>query len=293
MWSLSTRFEKIKTLRASDAADLADVRTAGIGASAPKGHPSIMGGPPLPTITDASQAQAFVDARIAEGSDYIKIIYDDLAVAGTTLPMLDRETLNALVAAAHARQRKAIVHVMSEPQARDAIDAHADGLAHLFIGGSVSADFGRFVANHNAFVIPTLGVLHGICGQPNGEPIVNDPLLAPYIRPDLRPMMSRTLTTPGKVNSCEGTDEALRQLGRARAVLLAGTDAPTPTQTYGASLHGELALLVGAGLTPKRAELSECGSVVYLWTGSEASPQTAESRHRRDWRIFATSLRGR
>jgi hypothetical protein len=26
--------------------------------------------------------------------------------------------------------------------------------------------------------------------------------------------------------------------------------------------------------------------------GSEASPQTAESRHRRDWRIFATSLRG-
>jgi hypothetical protein len=28
-------------------------------------------------------------------------------------------------------------------------------------------------------------------------------------------------------------------------------------------------------------------------TGSEASPQTAESRHRRDWRIFATSLRGR
>jgi imidazolonepropionase-like amidohydrolase len=35
--------------------------------------------------------------------------------------------------------------------------------------------------------------------------------------------------------------------------LLAGTDAPSPGATYGASLHGELELLVGAGLTPVQA----------------------------------------
>jgi imidazolonepropionase-like amidohydrolase len=32
-----------------------------------------------------------------------------------------------------------------------------------------------------------------------------------------------------------------------------GTDAPSPGATYGASLHGELELLVGAGLTPVQA----------------------------------------
>ena len=31
----------------------------------------------IPTIASAADAQAFVDARIAEGSDYIKIVYDD------------------------------------------------------------------------------------------------------------------------------------------------------------------------------------------------------------------------
>lgn len=35
--------------------------------------------------------------------------------------------------------------------------------------------------------------------------------------------------------------------------ILAGTDAPSPGTTYGASLHGELALLVREGLTPVEA----------------------------------------
>ena len=35
--------------------------------------------------------------------------------------------------------------------------------------------------------------------------------------------------------------------------ILAGTDSPVPTQTFGASLHGELALLVDVGLTPFQA----------------------------------------
>jgi imidazolonepropionase-like amidohydrolase len=253
MFSASTRFEQIKALRSADRPDLADVRTAGVGASAPGGHPSQMGGPPFPTIGDAAQAAAFVDARIAEGSDYLKIIYDDLSALGMSVPMLDRRTLTALVAAAHARDKLAVVHVLTEAQARAAIEEHADGLVHLFIGPTASADFGRLVAAHGAFVIPTLTVLYGQCGQPNGASIVGDALLRPYIRPALRGMMSQPVTFRGGIQSCEGTVEAIRQLARERAPILAGTDAPAPGQTYGASLHGELALLVGAGLTPLQA----------------------------------------
>jgi imidazolonepropionase-like amidohydrolase len=62
------------------------------------------------------------------------------------------------------------------------------------------------------------------------------------------------MTFPARAGaSCAGTDEAVRQLVRARVPLLAGTDAPSPGATYGASLHGELELLVGAGLTPLQA----------------------------------------
>jgi imidazolonepropionase-like amidohydrolase len=58
---------------------------------------------------------------------------------------------------------------------------------------------------------------------------------------------------PRAGTSCAGTREALRQLAKAGVPLLTGTDSPSPGSTYGASVHGELELLVGAGLTPLQA----------------------------------------
>ena len=42
----------------------------------------------IPTITGPEQAQAFVDARIAEGSDFIKIVME----SGYGFPSLDLAT---------------------------------------------------------------------------------------------------------------------------------------------------------------------------------------------------------
>jgi imidazolonepropionase-like amidohydrolase len=58
---------------------------------------------------------------------------------------------------------------------------------------------------------------------------------------------------PTKGTSCEGTREAVRQLARAGVPLLTGTDSPSPGQTYGAAVHGEMELLVATGLTPVQA----------------------------------------
>jgi imidazolonepropionase-like amidohydrolase len=252
MWNGGARLERIKALRSADAVDVADVRTAGIGATAPGGHPSQMGGPPFPTIADSADAQAFVDARIAEGSDYLKIVYDDLSSRGRKQPMLDKRTLKALVDAAHARGKLAVVHILSEWQAKDAIEAGADGLAHLFTGATVSPDFAQLAASHHVFVVPTLTVLFGSCGQPIGARIAGDSLIRPYIRPAVRGRAAMSFP-PREGMSCEGTKEAVRQLARAGVPILTGTDSPSPGQTYGASVHGEMELLVGAGLTPVQA----------------------------------------
>ncbi|HWS17571.1 MAG TPA: hypothetical protein VN223_06130, partial [Candidatus Elarobacter sp.] len=80
--------------------DLADLRSAGTLVTAPHGHGTEYG-MPIPTITSQNQAQAFVDARIAEGSDYIKIIYDDGKTYGLTIPTISKETMAAVIAAAH------------------------------------------------------------------------------------------------------------------------------------------------------------------------------------------------
>jgi imidazolonepropionase-like amidohydrolase len=256
MFNGGDRLKLIKKLESEDPPDIAGMLTAGTGATVPGGHPTEMGGGPIPTITAPEQAQGFVDARIAEGSDYIKIIHDDGSTwAWTTqrVPMLDSATMRALIEAAHKRGKLALVHVLSEQQARDAISAGADGLAHMFVGETVGPDFGRFVGGHNAFVIPTLVTLYPICGKSEGPATLADPNLGPYIGEGWRRSMELDKPNPQLNRLCRGTDEGIRQLMKAHVPILTGTDAPVPGSTYGASVHVEMALLVRDGLTPVQA----------------------------------------
>jgi len=126
--------------------DYADLRSAGYLATAPGGHGTEYG-LKIPTLTEPQEAQAWVDARIAEGSDYIKVVYDDALEYGTTkpTPTLTKETLKALATAAHARGKLIVMHIGSLQQAIDAINAGADGLAHLFVGPTSGKDFGKLV----------------------------------------------------------------------------------------------------------------------------------------------------
>ena len=252
MFSGGARFQKMKQVRASDPPDVADIRSAGVGATAPGGHPTQMGGGPIPTLSTPAEAAAFVDARIAEGSDYIKIIRDDLHwMIPKGVPTLDSATIAALVRAAHAKNRLAVVHISNEADARMVLGAGADGLAHIFTGDTASSDFGAFAAAHDAFVIPTLETMYATCGRFDGPTILADSNLAPYIGDPWRRMLT-IKWRPGRI-SCSASDEAVRQLVAAHVPILAGTDSPIPGTAYGASLHGELALLVHDGLTPEQA----------------------------------------
>jgi imidazolonepropionase-like amidohydrolase len=254
MWNGSERYERIKAVRASDPPGMASVLTAGQGATVPGGHPSQMGGPPFPTISTPDEAQAFVDARLAEGSDYIKIIYDDLASLGMSVPALDPPTLEALIAAAHARGRLAVVHALSTERAREVIEAGADGMVHLFTEPAAMPGFADTVKSRGAFIIPTLTVSHGLmCGIPHGPDVVSDAVFRPYIRANLRPGMTMSFPPRTGAGKCEGTHQAIRSIVETGGTILAGTDAPVPGQTYGASLHVELEALVSAGLTPVQA----------------------------------------
>src|SRR5687768_7184162 len=89
---------------------VADIRSASVLVTAPKGHGTQFG-VPIATITSPAEAPAFVDARLAEGSDYIKIVYDNGRTYGMTTPTVDKATLSAVVSAAQARRKLAVVHV--------------------------------------------------------------------------------------------------------------------------------------------------------------------------------------
>lgn len=233
--------------------DAADLFSAGTLVTAPKGHGTEYGFP-IPTINAPDEAQAFVDARIAEGSDYIKIIYDDGSAYGLHFPTISKATLAAVVAAAHKRGKLAVVHIGTLQDARDAIEVGADGLAHLFVDRAPDADFGKFVAEHHAFVVGTLTVLESVSGTASGASLITDPNLAPYISLENAANLKQSFPVhPGVKLSYAFAEEAVRQLKAARVPILAGTDAPNPGTAHGASLHRELELLVQAGLTPLEA----------------------------------------
>ena len=249
MWAAPPLVAQVREM--GDRPDAAAVITAGMGATAPGGHPTQMGGDPrlIPTLTTPREADAFVAARLAEGSDFIKIIYDDIEKYGKR-PTLD-ETVAALATAAHARGRLAIAHIGTERHARGAIAAGVDGLAHLFEGNTVTPDFGTFAAKHGVFVIPTLSVLYAACGKPDGPGIAKDADAMKRVFPRFGSQLE--MSSAASKFSCDAAPQAIRQLVAAKVPVLAGTDAPAPGLTYGASLHRELEHLVNAGFTPAAA----------------------------------------
>ncbi|MCM3870121.1 MAG: amidohydrolase family protein [Pyrinomonadaceae bacterium] len=227
--------------------DMADLRTAGTGITVPRGHPTQMGGPPLPTLGPGDDVQKFVDARIGEGGDYIKVIYEH------AYPTLTKQQLEDVVAAAHRRNRLVVVHVTTQREAHEAIASGADGLAHIFADSMPEPGLAKFAAERNVFVIPTLSVVEAATGT-STKPWWQDPKVSSFITPAMRANLERKFP-PGfrpdlKFANAVAAVSALR---RAGVSILAGTDAPAPSLVHGLSLHHELELLVLSGLTPLEA----------------------------------------
>jgi imidazolonepropionase-like amidohydrolase len=204
-----------------------DIRSAGIPAIAPGSlHASIPGIGQLGLITGPDQAKKFVDDRIAEGSDYIKI------VIGSPFADHDQATVDALVAAAHEQGKLVVAHASSTAAVQKAQRAGADVLTHAPLDQTLEEAAAAEAAAAGRVVVPTLTMMEGIMQQ-----------LAP----------------PGADYANARASVAV--LHQAGVPILAGTDANespgTPARIpHGESLHRELELLVDAGLSTLDALLA-------------------------------------
>jgi imidazolonepropionase-like amidohydrolase len=242
MWS-SPASQALKKKADSDVA-IADLRNAA-GVTVPKGHPTQMGGSPIPTLSPGVDVQAFIDARIAEGSDYIKIIYEH------AYPTVTKQQIEEVVAAAHRRNKLVVIHISNQHDARDAIEAGVDGLAHVFAESPPESDFAEFAAQHHIFVIATLATIESLTLTSN-KPWWQD--LTPRLTTSMRSSLERKFPPSfGEKLKLANALAAVGALHRAGVVILAGTDAPAPGTAHGLSLHRELELLVRSGLTPAAA----------------------------------------
>ena len=226
----------------------ADLFSAGMAATAPEGH-GTQYGMPVETLTGPDEAAEWVKARKAEGSDWIKIIYEDGSAFAMEIPSLDGETVTAVIEAAHAEQLAAVVHVSTLETALEAMAFGADGLVHVWGDEVVSETDARRFAEADIFVVPTLSVM-----------VSGDSAVAELVRETDEAMLSaiqrQTLADRFSGGLAEGGDVAMENVRRLRAAgvrLVAGTDSPNPGTGTGISMHGELRLLARAGMGSEEA----------------------------------------
>ncbi len=223
---------------------------AGTLATAPGGHGTEYG-VPIPTIARPEDADAFVAARKVEGSDFLKIVYDngtkDAAGTDVSMPTLTLETVRALVTAAHARALVVAVHTGGCDDLRAILGTGADVLAH---GCAMPEgdDLPSRLAAAKVFFNPTLAVQLRPCGLEYWIPLVADAELSARLTEEERARLGKDR----KDHDTACSSSRLRLVGEAARLgvpLIAGPDSPNRRIPVGASLIAEIELLRQAGAT--------------------------------------------
>lgn len=226
----------------------ADLYGAGLLMTAPNGH-GTQYGIEISTITNPDQAAELVAQRIASGSDFIKIVYTIATANYQHAPSITKAELTATIAAAHAQQKLALVHVSDHASAVDAVAAGADGLVHSFFDQRISASLLQAMVDNKVFVIPTMVVYEGILRNTINEQVLlgNKALkVSSAARATLK--QSFNLNLPEEFwHNLLWTTYAMYEAG---VPLLAGSDAPNPNTAHGWSLILELMLMAEAGIPP-------------------------------------------
>lgn len=201
-----------------------DIRSAGTPVIGPGGpHARIPGLATEAVISDPADAEEFVRKRVAEGSDYIKVVLESPGEGGP-----DRDVVAALAHCAHSAGKKLVAHATSNGAYAMALDVGADVVTHIPLGQPIGDDMAQKFAAAGSAIVPTLVMMEGTAGA------------------------------RGASMAFAGATQSVGSLYGAGVLLLAGTDAnATPgvpfSPTFGRSLHRELELLVAAGLSTAAA----------------------------------------
>jgi imidazolonepropionase-like amidohydrolase len=199
---------------------LTDIRSAGFPATSPGSRHSKLPGfnqAQDNLVASPADAEKFVNDRVAEGSDYIKIVAD--------IPGPDQPTLNALATAARAKGKLSVAHAASFATIHMAQEAGVDVITHAPLDKVLDDAAVHRMLKEKRILVPTLTMMEGIVKN----------IKAPFM----------------DYSNCR---ETVRSCYRAGVPILAGTDANQApgvpaTVKHGESIHHELELLVEAGLS--------------------------------------------
>ncbi|SMX74529.1 Amidohydrolase family protein [Brevibacterium antiquum] len=229
-------------------AELPAILSAGSAASAPGSTQiEMMGFPAESAVTGPADAERFLDWRVDNRADLIKIIVED--PAATEVPALSIESLAALVEGAHARGLLTVAHVVTAAAFDRGLDAGVDVLTHAPLDRALAPHTLERMRDQGTAVSPTLVMMRAMADARLGDHA--DAAFAVALD-NVRAMLDTGIT------------------------VIAGTDAnetPFAPVHHGPSLHEELDYLITVGMTRAEAIRSATSSPAEVWVAGV-------SRHR-------------
>jgi len=215
----------------------------------------------IPVLRDALQTDRFVKERIAQGADYIKAVYNSKKATRQPFPSISLDVLSSLARSAHQQGKLLLVHVDNLISATEAIESGADGLVHSFMDKVIDESFIKLMTDNKVFIIPTLSVLAALSQQPVGTLLLDETTIKTFLSKQQAQQLKASFPDFGiPTTALQNAYDSVNKLATSGVTILAGTDAPNPSTTHGASIHGELRLLVAAGLSNEQAIHSVTGA---------------------------------
>ena len=223
--------------------------------TSPKGHGTEYGVPMSETPTTEKEAREAVRKLIEKKPDHIKILYEKGSERFTSISY---ELMEVIIDEAHKNNFPVVTHIITFEQAKDALNAGTDGLAHMVTDQEVTQDFLDEMKQKGVYCIPTLAVFESFSGGLAGIPEnLEGPLSKQGIIQEIIADLAKKREMPGindhlnawkktldfaKINAKKMSDHGIK--------LVVGTDAGNPAVFFGPSVHREMELMVESGISP-------------------------------------------
>jgi len=232
-------------------------RTAGAGFALPGASTGNLAMRTVPYgVTTEDEARRDVRELAAKKPDAVKIWVDDRNGAVKKLPP---NLYRAIIDEAHKHGLKAIVHVYYLADARDLVEAGADGFLHLVRDAEMDDALVARMKARRMFVTPNLSTSEA--GTYTNRPAwLDDPLLAESATPEMIRKVADVYAAraggpprTAAVASYQKQQRSLARLNAAGVAIALGDDTGIENTFYGYGEHHELELMVAAGMTPMQA----------------------------------------
>jgi imidazolonepropionase-like amidohydrolase len=229
-------------------------RTAGSGFALPGASTGNLAMRGVPYgVTTEEDARRDVRELAARKPDVVKIWVDDRNGAVKKLPP---NLYRAIIDESHKLGLRVVVHVYYLADARDLVEAGADGFLHLVRDEEMDDALVKRMKAKHVFVTPNLSTSEA--GTYTNTPAwLDDPLLAESATPamigkvaDVYRARAGGAPRTAATTSYQKQQRSMARLAAAGVTIALGDDTGIENTFYGYGEHHELELMVQAGMTP-------------------------------------------